>query len=119
MEKDSNGRWWLIDPEGKGFFACGIDGLHFGGRFCEALGYSPYGRNVQKLFGSPAAWREHTMKRLKTWGFNFAGTCDSQFRNRLPFSVNLMLGSSFSAFGDCGRRGRRRCDTFRFRHPGD
>lgn len=100
VEKDSNGRWWLIDPEGKGFFACGIDGLHFGGRFCEALGYSPYGRNVQKLFGSPAAWREHTMKRLKTWGFNFAGTCDSQFRNRLPFSVNLMLGSSFSAFGD-------------------
>lgn len=100
VEKDSNGRWWLIDPEGKGFFACGIDGLHFGGRFCEALGYSPYGRNVQKLFGSPAAWREHTMKRLKTWGFNFAGTCDSLFRNQLPFSINLMLGSSFSAFGD-------------------
>ena len=40
------------------------------------------------------------MKRLKTWGFNFAGTWVSQFRNRLPFSVNLMLGSSFSAFGD-------------------
>ena len=100
VEKDSNGRWWLIDPEGKGFFACGVDMLQFGGRFCEALGYSPYRRNVQKLFGSPAAWGEHTMKRLREWGFNFAGTCDSQFRNRLPFSINLMLGSSFSAFGD-------------------
>lgn len=100
VEKNADGRWWLIDPAGNGFFACGIDGLHFGGRFCEALGYSPYQRNVQKLFGPPAAWGEHTMKRLKTWGFNFAGTCDSQFRNRLPFSVNLMLGSSFSAFGD-------------------
>lgn len=94
------GRWYLVDPLGHGFFACGVDGLQFGGRFCEALGYAPYGRNVQKKFGSREKWAEHAAKRLDEWGFNYAGTCAREFRNRLPFSENLMIGSSFAAFGN-------------------
>lgn len=100
VEKDKDNRWWLIDPAGNGFFACGIDGLHFGGRYCEALGYSPYNRNVKKQFGTSTAWTKHTLKRLREWGFNYAGTSDDKFHNQLPFSINLMLGSSFSSFGD-------------------
>lgn len=94
------GRWYLVDPQGHGFFACGVDGLHFSGRFCEALGYAPYGRNVRKKFGTPEKWAEHAAKRLDGWGFNYAGTCARNFRNRLPFSENLMIGSSFAAFGE-------------------
>ena len=82
-------------------FLCGVDNLTYAGRPCEALGYSPYLRNVRRIFGnSRERWGEHTLGLLNDWGFNYAGTCERIFRTQLPFSFNLMIGSSFAAFGD-------------------
>ena len=65
-----DGRWWLVDPEGKPFFAVGTDHVNYHAHFCEKLGYAPYNRNVQAKFGSEEAWATNTIERLKAWGFN-------------------------------------------------
>lgn len=101
IEKDPSNTYWIIDPAGKAMFLCGVDMLTYAGRHCEKLGYSPYQRNMDKIFGgNRERWSEHTLQRLYDWGFNYAGTCDPVFRTKLPFSFNLMIGSSFAAFGD-------------------
>ena len=101
IEKAPSGKFWFIDPLGKAMFLCGVDNLTYAGRPCEALGYSPYLRNVQRIFGgSRERWGEHTLGLLSDWGFNYAGTCERIFRTKLPFSFNLMIGSAFAAFGD-------------------
>lgn len=101
IEKAPSGQFWFIDPLGKAVFLCGVDNLTYAGRPCEALGYSPYLRNVRRIFGnSRARWGEHTLRLLSDWGFNYSGTCERIFRTKLPFSFNLMIGSSFAAFGD-------------------
>ncbi len=101
VEQDPSGRSWIIDPNGKAMFLCGVDMLTYSGRHCEVLGYSPYKRNMDKLFnGNVERWAEHTMERLVQWGFNFSGTCSPEFNTKIAFSKNLMLGSAFAAFGD-------------------
>ncbi len=100
VEQAPDGRWHFIDPNGKAFFACGVDRLYMDGRFCEALGYSPYYRNVQKQFKTRQNWEKHTMKRLQEWGFNYASTTTGGFYWMLPYSTNLQVGSTFASFGD-------------------
>ena len=100
VEQDKTGRWHFIDPLGKAFFACGVDRLYMGGRFCEALGYSPYLRNMQRTFKTRYNWEQHTMKRLQSWGFNYASTTTGGFYLMLPYSTNLQVGSTFSSFGE-------------------
>ena len=99
-KQDDKGYWWLIDPAGNAMFACGADGIGWVGRTCEALGYSEYHRNIRKYFDSEKEWVKHTKKRLNSWGFNYAGTCCQEFCTEIPFANNLMIGSSFAAYGD-------------------
>jgi hypothetical protein len=65
-----DGRWWLLDPEGKPFFGVGTDHASYRGHWCEALGYSPYNRNVAAKYGGEQGWSDATLARLKSWGFN-------------------------------------------------
>ena len=99
-KQDSNGKWWLIDPAGNGFFACGADCVNWNGRSCEKLGYSEFHRNVRAKFENEKEWMYDTKKRLDSWGFNFAGTCSKVFRDQIPWATNLMIGSNFAAMGD-------------------
>ena len=100
VEQDKTGRWHFIDPNGKAMFACGIDRFYMGGRFCEALGYSPYKKFVTEKFGCWENWAKSTRKRVDSWGFNYASTADEKFYDNFPFSINLCVGSSFATFGD-------------------
>ncbi len=101
VESDQNGRSWVIDPNGKAIFLFGVEMLTYGGRHCEALGYSPYQRNMDKIYhGNIERWAEHTMERLNQWGFNYSGGCSASLITKIPFSRNLMLGSAFASFGD-------------------
>ena len=99
-KQDNDGRWWLVDPAGNGFFACGADGVNWIGRSCEALGYSEYHRTVRARFENEKEWMLHTKKRFDQWGFNYAGTCSRVFRDNIPWATNLMIGSNFAAMGD-------------------
>ncbi len=100
VEQDKTGRWHLIDPLGNAMFACGIDRFYRGGRFCEALGYSPYLENMKKQFGTWEKWAAYTRKKVDSFGFNYAATADENFYDQFPFSINLTVGSSFATLGD-------------------
>ena len=100
VEQMKDGKYWIIDPNGYGFFANGIDAIYYRGNFCEALGYSPYYQNIKKCFPTVESWVAHTSKRLRGWGFNFIGTGDAALRKNFAYSINMMLGSSFASFGD-------------------
>jgi hypothetical protein len=93
-----DGRWWLLDPEGKPFFDIGTDHLNYHGHRCEALGYAPYNRNVAAKYGSEAAWAEATLERLKSWGFNClpAGHSPSLRHQGLAHMEFASFGSSFA-----------------------
>ncbi|MGA2244959.1 MAG: hypothetical protein ABSH48_08175 [Verrucomicrobiota bacterium] len=93
-----DGRWWLVDPEGKPFFAVGTDHVNYYAHFCEKLGYAPYNRNVQAKFGSEEAWAANTIERLKAWGFNElpAGHTPSLRHRGLPHILFGSLGTSFA-----------------------
>ncbi len=93
-----DGRWWLVDPEGKPFFGVGTDHVSYRGHWCEKLGYSPYLRNVQAKFGSEEAWGTNTIARLKAWGFNElpVGHSPSLRHRGLPHILFASLGSSFA-----------------------
>ncbi|MBQ7395809.1 MAG: hypothetical protein IJW08_04670 [Lentisphaeria bacterium] len=99
-KQDKDGRWWLVDPAGNGFFACGADGVTWFGRSCEKLGYSEYHRSVRAKYENEKEWMLNTKKRFNSWGFNYAGTCGGIFRDQIPFAVNLMIGSNFASMGD-------------------
>lgn len=96
FEKD--GRWWLLDPEGKPFFSVGADHASYRGHWCEKLGYSPYHRNVEAKYGSEEAWAAKTLERLKAWGFNTlpAGHSASLRRQGLAHILFASFGSSFA-----------------------
>jgi hypothetical protein len=93
-----DGRWWLVDPEGKPFFAVGTDHVNYHAHFCEKLGYAPYSRNVQAKFGSAEAWAMSAIERLKAWGFNElpVGHSPSLRHHGLPHMLFGSLGASFA-----------------------
>jgi hypothetical protein len=93
-----DGRWWLVDPDGKPFFAVGTDHVNYQAHFCEKLGYAPYHRNVEAKFGSEEAWATNAIARLQAWGFNElpAGHSLSLRHRGLPHILFGSLGTTFA-----------------------
>jgi hypothetical protein len=94
----TDGRWWLVDPEGKPFFDVGADHVSYRGHWCEALGYAPYHRNMEAKYGNEQAWGAVTLKRLKEWGFNClpAGHSQSLRHQGLAHIEFASFGTSFA-----------------------
>ena len=94
----ADGRWWLVDPEGKPFFDVGADHVSYRGHWCEALGYAPYHRNMEAKYGNEQAWGAVTLKRLKEWGFNClpAGHSQSLRHQGLAHIEFASFGTSFA-----------------------
>ncbi len=96
-----DGRWWAIDPLGRGVVVLGVDHTTFWGHWCEKLGYAPYRRKNEQKYPDPAVWEEETLARLKAWGFTMlgAGSQDSLMRRGLFHCVNLGMGEGFARCG--------------------
>ncbi len=78
-----DGAWWLVTPDGRGYYAVGVSHVRFTGQGCERLGYSPYEEACKVKYGSPEAWTDATVERLSQWGFNMLGElCDRSLRHR-------------------------------------
>lgn len=94
----TDGKWWLIDPADKPFLVVTTDHVNYNGHFCEALGYAPFHRNLERLYGDQKAWAQEAVSRLKTWGFNaLASGCSPSLRGRgLPYTESLTFGSAFA-----------------------
>lgn len=97
-----DGRWWTIDPLGRGLVLLGVDHVTFHGHWCEKLGYAPHGRKNEAKYAGRDAWREETLARLKAWGFTMLGAgCDPALRHRgLVHTEFLNAGSHFASLGD-------------------
>jgi hypothetical protein len=112
-----DGRWWAIDPLGRGVVLMGVDHVTFRGHWCEKLGYSPHGRKNQARYADRAVWEDETLQRLKAWGFTMLGAgCDPQLRHRgLIHTDFLDIGSHLSTLGDeyeITPNERRPCSAF-------
>lgn len=97
--QEVSGCWWLIDPAGNAFFSKGINAAGFRGDFAPKLGYSPYGRFVEKKYGTADKWAQEAVNRLRSWGFNTIGSwCGHEtFDKGMPYTIILNLGSSVGA----------------------
>ncbi|HZT43574.1 MAG TPA: hypothetical protein VFA07_15525 [Chthonomonadaceae bacterium] len=119
-------KWWLIDPDGNGFFSKGVCHVSFAGDNCPALGYSPYERAVTAKYGDREGWASATVHRMKGWGLNTAGAWsdDDLHKHGLVYAPiadlaaasvpNLWLHGGFpDVFSDSFREGvNKQAETF-------
>jgi hypothetical protein len=69
-----DGTWWLITPDGHGFFSAGIVGVRVLGDFAPTIGTAPYQDNVLARYGSEAAWATAALARLQAVGATTIGS---------------------------------------------
>jgi hypothetical protein len=102
------GRWWIVDPEGRLFWSNGIDIVGFNlsstkidGRERFFADPAPNGafleRNLQAKYGPDwgNAARERILERLRSWGMNtIGGGSDAGIigRRRVPYTLLLWTG---------------------------
>ncbi len=100
--EEVDGRWWIIDPNGKGFYWVSTDHVTYQGHWCQDLGYAPYHRCVAAKYGSEAAWADTAAERLAAWGFTALGANNSPFLRHRGFAHTefLSLGAAFSSVDD-------------------
>ncbi len=68
-----DGRWWTIDPLGRGYVVLGVDHVSYNGHWSEALNTQPYRDRNDAKYASRDEWAVETAERLRRWGFNSLG----------------------------------------------
>jgi hypothetical protein len=117
VEQKPDGRWWAIDPLGRGTVLLGVDHVTFWGHWCEKLGYHPHERKNRQKYADKAQWETETLERLKRWGFNTLGAgCDPALKHRgLIHTEFLNIGDHLASLGDeydITPNERRPCSSF-------
>ena len=69
-EQDPDGRWWLVDPLGRGFLSFGVQSANWAGCYDPAHDRYAYRETNIKMFGTPEKWAEDTIRKYTAWGFN-------------------------------------------------
>lgn len=72
-EQDSKGRWWLVDPLGRGFVSFGIQGVNWHGCYDLINNRYAYQEANIRRFGTREKWAEDAIRKHKDWGFNTLG----------------------------------------------
>ncbi|HMD60558.1 MAG TPA: hypothetical protein VKG78_03970 [Opitutaceae bacterium] len=103
------GKWWLVDPDGRLFWSDGIDCVGFSESFTHTAGRERFyedpapngdflGRNLREKYG--ADWRESAtnlnLARLRSWGINTLGSwADPSFnqKHRIPYALCIPSGA--------------------------
>jgi hypothetical protein len=115
VDRDADGRWWLVDPTGRAFWSIGLTGVRtFEGTktegreaIFEALpardgphaaawlgphetyaGLSFYRWNVLRKYGGMEAWRDRVLERFGRWGVNTIACWSEEImlrQQRVPF----------------------------------
>ena len=93
LDQDSQRRFWLRDPDGRRFVACGMASVY----------HNAFPRPAQ-LPDSPSQrlqWESETLRRLADLGFNTLVYCDSSLLRRgIPHLTCLELSLPFIAVDD-------------------
>ena len=76
--EQKEGRWWAIDPLGRGFYFMGVQSAGYWGVRDFASRRCFYGEHNRAEFRSRADWERDCIAKLKSWGFNMLGHgCDT------------------------------------------
>ena len=116
VDQDKDGRWWYVDPLGNPFWSFGVTGVRSAepntlawtrvqGRehlfeelpdpnskigkqvYCEK-GFSCYGWNILRKWGSKERWRDQVLARFGAWGINTVANWSEEIMLRqqtIPF----------------------------------
>lgn len=114
-----DGRWWAIDPLGRGVVLMGVDHVRYQGHWSQRTKRSVHHEVNKKKFPNKADWEADTLARLKAWGFNLLGAgCDPALERRgLVHTRFLSMGDSLcwnendDAFWICPNE-HRPCSAF-------
>ncbi len=96
----SDGRWWLVTPQGEPFYAAGIDTVSPVGDTDQVTGLCLYCQAIASEYPDDpdhSEWATATLAQLRSWGFNSLGdfSDDSALGSQMPYEVQLtMAGTS-------------------------
>jgi len=95
-------RWWFVTPEGHPMWSAGVNTATPWGSAAKTTGEYAYHDTVEAVYGSDDAWADAAAARLRSWGFNTAGSwSDADLLGaRMPFAVNLRLSGGDWETGD-------------------
>lgn len=101
VQREPDGRWWVIDPLGRGTVMLGVDHVSYSGHRSTRTGRSIHHETNRVKFPCKSDWEEDTLSKLKAWGFNMLGAgCDAALRRRgLAHSPNLIMGDALCRDG--------------------
>ena len=102
VQKLADGRWWIIDPIGRGFVAFGIDHCTYSGHRCEELGKYVHKELNDQKFKSKEEWAEQTSKLLKDWGFNLlTASVSPEIKHKgIPHAQFAGIGANFATLAE-------------------
>ena len=94
VEKQADGRWWVIDPAGYGFVPIGVDQ-------CRLEHHPGYKELMLAKHGTVEGWEAETVARLKDWGFTlFGGACSHRlFHKGIAHTIYPWVGEPYSFDG--------------------
>ena len=97
---ESNGVFWLVDPDGGRFLSKGVNTVRFDQDDIYHSIRIPYAEACQRKYGSKSTWQIAVAGRLASWGFNTLGSWSDEAvaaAGPAPLCVtpNLDLGMSF------------------------
>jgi hypothetical protein len=84
-------RWWLVTPDGRPFYANGIDHVTPDPDVDRQTGRCPYCDAIAAAYPSLDAWSAATVTRLQAWGFDTLGAWSDVDRlgGAMPYTVLL------------------------------
>jgi hypothetical protein len=88
-------RWWLVTPDGRPFYANGIDHVTPAPDVDRTTDRCPYCDAVAAGYPDLDAWTTATVARLRSWGFNTLGAWSDIDRlgGAMPYTVLLDMAS--------------------------
>jgi hypothetical protein len=87
--------WWLVTPDGRPFYANGIDHVSATPDEDRTTGRCPYCDAIAAEYPDLDAWKTATVVRLQSWGFNTLGAWSDvdRFGGAMPYTVLLDMAS--------------------------
>jgi len=118
LSQHGDGRWWVIDPCGRGIVLLGVDHVTYHGHWCDTTKKFHHLEEMKKRFPNEEDWRVDTLGRLRKWGFNMlgAGSSDDLHHRGLVHTTFLSMGDTWAYDKDeshwiCPNEGRP-CSAF-------
>jgi hypothetical protein len=95
-------RWWLVTPDGRPFYSTGVNHVTADNDTDRTTGECPYCQAVATGYPSVDAWRDSTVDRLRSWGFNTIGSWSDtdRFAPRMPYTALLGMATGDDWFSD-------------------